>query len=82
MTAVIADVPWVEDGFREAAVNFGTWLRRVDENPRSALIVRQAADIVEAKASGRVGVIFSSQTPTVIESDLRLLRVLYAWACA
>lgn len=76
LTAIISDVPWVEDSFQEAAVNFGAWHERVAAHPET-LIVRTAADIERAKAEGRTGFILSSQSPTPFEDDLRLVRVLY-----
>lgn len=76
LTAIVADVPWTEDGFRDACLNFASWHERIEQQPQT-LLVRQVSDIERAKAEGRTGFILSSQTPTIIEDDVRLLRVLY-----
>jgi membrane dipeptidase len=77
MTAVVVDVPWVEDGFAEAAVNFAAWLQRIDDSHGHAVLARTAQDIRQAKADGRVAVVFSSQTPTIIGGNLSLLRLFH-----
>lgn len=76
LSAVVVDVPWTDDGYREASLNFAAWHERVAVRD-DALIVRTAADIRQAKASGRVGFILSSQTPTIMEDQPLLLRALY-----
>ncbi len=76
LTASVVDVPWTEDGFRDACINFGAWHERVAAHPKT-LIVRTVDDIQRAKDEGRNGFILSSQTPTIIEDDVRLLRPLY-----
>lgn len=77
LTAVTVDVPNVEDTFREAAINFAAWHARVGAQP-DMRIVRSTEDIVEAKRAGGTGFILSSQSPTPIENDLRLLGALHA----
>ena len=76
LSAIVVDVPWTEDAFREASINFAAWHERVANHP-GTLVVRQASDIVAAKEQGRVGFVLSSQTPTIIENELLLLRALY-----
>jgi membrane dipeptidase len=76
LTAIVADVPWTDDGFRDACINFATWHERIASHP-DVLLVREVADIERAKVSGQVGFILSSQTPTIIEDDVRFLRVFH-----
>jgi len=75
VTAVLVDVPWIDDDFKSAALNAASWLRRIDANQDRAIVVRSADDIRQAKADGKVGVILGAQTPTIIEESLELLRV-------
>ena len=77
LTAAVVDVPWIEDTFAEFGINAAAWHERVAAHSDAALIVRSAGDITAAKDSGRVGIILSSQTPTIIENDLRLLRACH-----
>lgn len=77
LTAVLVDVPWIDDGFREASVNLASWLERIDTNSSRAMLARSVADILAAKAAGKVGIILGAQTPTIIEDDLHLLRVFH-----
>lgn len=77
LAAVTVDVPNVEDSFREAALNFGAWHERVRQRP-DLRIVRSSTDILEAKKQGGAGFILSSQSPTPIENDLRLLSALHS----
>lgn len=76
LSAIVVDVPWTEDGFREASLNFAAWHERIAAHPET-MLVRHASDITSAKEQGRVGFVLSSQTPTIIENDLLLLRALY-----
>lgn len=76
LSAIVVDVPWTEDDYREASLNFAAWHERIAAHPET-LLVRNAEDIRVAKASGRVGFVLSSQTPTIIENELSLLRSLY-----
>jgi membrane dipeptidase len=76
VTSVIVDVPWTDDGFREASINFAQWLERIRAADQ-AMLVKSADDFTAAKDQGKVGVVLSSQTPTPIEDDLHLLRVMY-----
>jgi membrane dipeptidase len=76
LTAIMVDVPWTDDGFRDACLNFAMWHDRIAAHPQ-ALLVRRIADIHQAKAQRKTGIILTSQTPTIIEDDIRLLRALY-----
>jgi len=77
LTAVLVDVPWIDDGFRDAAINFASWHERIESSKGRAVIARRASDISAAKSAGRVAVVFTAQTPTIIDDDLSLLRVLH-----
>jgi membrane dipeptidase len=76
VTAVVVDVPWTTDGFLDGVINFGSWHERIAASDGRGVLVESADDIPAAKAAGVVGVILSSQTPTIFEDDLRLLRPL------
>ena len=76
LTASVVDVPWTDDGFRDGAINFAEWHERVLARPRT-MIVKTVEDIERAKKEGRSGFILSSQTPTIVEDEPRLLRCLY-----
>src|SRR5262245_43831883 len=73
LTASVVDVPWTDDGFRDGMINFAEWHERIVAQPR-ALLVRTVDDILRAKSEGKSGFILSTQTPTIIEDDERLLR--------
>ena len=76
LTAIMVDVPWTDDGYRDASLNFAAWHDRIAAQP-GTLLVRRVDDIHRAKAEGKTGFILTSQTPTIIEDDIRLLRALY-----
>ena len=76
-TAVSVDVPWIDDTFMEGLVNFTAWHERVAASGGRALIVRTVEDIRSAKKSGKIGIILGSQTATIFEKDLRLIRACY-----
>jgi membrane dipeptidase len=78
LTAVLVDVPWIDDDFRDASTNLAAWLERIDANRSRAILVRTTEDITAAKSAGKVGIILGAQTPTIIEDDLGLLRVFHA----
>jgi membrane dipeptidase len=76
VTAVLVDVPWIDDDFRSASLNLAAWHERVAARS-DAIIVRSAADLEAAKRDGKRGVVLTSQTPTIMEDKLELLRALY-----
>jgi membrane dipeptidase len=64
-----------EDGVaRRAMVAFDDVLSYVDSHPEQTLLVRTAADLRRAKASGRAGVILGSEGGRLVEGSLELLR--------
>ncbi len=76
LTAICVDVPMVEDTFREAAINFAAWHDRAAAHPETT-IIRSAADVERAKQDGVVGFILTSQSPTPVENNVRLVRALW-----
>jgi membrane dipeptidase len=76
VTASVVDVPWTEDGLREACINFASWRERIDRRTDSVLI-QSTSDIERTKNEGRHGFILSSQTPTIIEDEPALLRTFH-----
>lgn len=53
------------------------WQARFERWPDRLLKVTRAAQIAEAKRTGRVGVLLGFQNATIVESDLRNLEPLY-----
>jgi membrane dipeptidase len=78
VTAVLVDVPWIDDDFKSGAINAASWLERIEANSERAMLVRTIEDIRAAKAAGKAGIILSAQTPTIVEDSLPLLRVWHA----
>ncbi len=78
VTSVLVDVPWIDDDFAKGAINAASWLERIDANRDRATLVRSVDDIRQAKADGKVGIIFTAQTPTIIDDSIDLLRVWHA----
>ncbi len=78
LTAVLVDVPWIDDDLKNGVLNVASWLVRIEARRDRALLVRSADDIRAAKEAGKVGIIFGSQTPTVFEDRLELIRVWHA----
>jgi membrane dipeptidase len=77
---------WIEGGVTAAAPTIGgfhgaaqslkdlsKWLRLIDQNP-DFVHVRSAADIEQAKADGKFGIIFHFQGTSPIEDDLDLVN--------
>ena len=78
LTAVLVDVPWIDDDLKAGAINASSWLARIEAHADRALLVRTSDDIRAAKEAGKVGIIFGSQTPTIFEDSLDLIRVWHA----
>ncbi|MEZ4522705.1 MAG: dipeptidase [Thermomicrobiales bacterium] len=78
---------WIEGGATAAAPTVGAFegaggtlknlarWRRIIEHDERLMLVRSAADIEQAKADGRFGIIFHFQSTTPIEDDLNLVSV-------
>ncbi len=66
------------EGFMADAMKaYDSLLETVDSNPAEFLIVRKAADIEEAKKSGRLGLILGSEGGKLLEGSLAVLRNFY-----
>lgn len=76
VTAVHATVAYHED-FRGLVQQIADWNRRFIDHGDLILHARAAADIEAAKASGRTAIIFGTQNPLPIESDLGLVEILH-----
>jgi len=64
--------------FGVAMKDLAAWQARFDRFPDRLLKVLKAADIAEAKKTGRVGVLLGFQNATIVESDVRNLEKLHA----
>jgi membrane dipeptidase len=53
------------------------WQARLERWPERLLKITKGAHVVEAKKSGRVGVLLGFQNATIVESDVRHLDTLY-----
>lgn len=62
---------------RETLANIGDWHRLFRQHQDLILPVRNAADVAEARESGRVGIVFGFQNCSPIEDDLRLVQVFH-----
>ena len=77
VTGVVMTVGGVGNGpgmFEEAVGAISYYDREIATHPGALLQVRAAADLREAKASGRVGVIYGFQDTTMLEGDLDRLE--------
>ena len=76
VTAVHVTIAYHE-GFREMVHVIAGWNRRFIEHGDLIVQARTAADIERAAASGRTAIIFGTQNPLPIESDLGLVEILH-----
>jgi membrane dipeptidase len=76
VTAINATIA-VWEHYTEAMDNISQWLRRFRERSDTVSQVTTVQDILDAKASGRTGVIFGWQNATPIENDLDRLDLFY-----
>jgi membrane dipeptidase len=64
--------------YEAASRDLSSWQQRFDRWPDRLVKVTRAADIAEAKASGRMGVLLGFQNATIVDSSVRNLDSLYA----
>lgn len=64
-----------QSGIYEGLLEVQAALDKIAAMPELALVVRTTADIFEAKASGRCGVIIGAQNSVMVEPEVRLLEV-------
>ena len=76
VTAVHVTIAYHE-GFREMVHVIAGWNRRFIEHGDLIVQARTAADIERAAASGRTAIIFGTQNPLPIESDLGLVELVH-----
>ena len=76
LTAINATLATWEN-YRETMDNIAAWLKRFDHY-EFVLPVKNSADILAAKKSGKVGIIFGSQNSSPIENDLDRLALFHA----
>jgi len=62
---------------REALENIGDWNRRFREHADIIMPVNLAADILEAKAQNKIGIILGFQNCSPLEDDLRRVELLH-----
>ena len=77
VTAVHVTVAYHED-FRGTVQQIADWNRRFIDHGDLIIPARTAADIDAAAASRRTAIIFGTQNPLPIESDLGLVEILHA----
>ncbi|MFT5572808.1 MAG: membrane dipeptidase [Cryomorphaceae bacterium] len=63
--------------FRETVANIEQWHRHFVDHGDLIMPVRCAEDILSAKATGRVGILFGFQNCSPIDDDLGLIQVLH-----
>jgi membrane dipeptidase len=66
-----------DDHARRALIAFDQVLAYIEAHPEQTLLVRSIQDLVEAKRSGRAGVILGSEGARLVEGSLELLRGYY-----
>jgi microsomal dipeptidase-like Zn-dependent dipeptidase len=65
------------ENIRETLENIGTWNRHFINHVDLIMPVRKAADILEAKRLGKVGIIFGLQNCSPIEDDVKMVEILH-----
>ncbi len=65
------------ENFREVIANITHWHRHFENNADLIMHVRSAEDVLEAKRTNRLGIIFGFQNCSPIEDDLALVQVLH-----
>ncbi len=76
VTAVHVTIAYHE-GFRELVQVIADWNRRFIDHADLIVHARTTGDIEAAQAQGRTAIIFGSQNPLPIESDLGLVEILH-----
>lgn len=76
ITAVHVTIAYWET-FRETVANISQWHRHFADNADLIMPVRTAADVLAAKQSNRLGIIFGFQNCSPIDDDLGLIQVLH-----
>ena len=64
------------ENIRETLENIGNWNRHFINHADLIMPIHQAADILEAKRLGKVGIIFGFQNCSPIEDDVKMVQIL------
>jgi len=75
LNAICVDPNWVNAGLRDTAADFADWYKRIRQH--DCILVEKAEDIDRAKAEGKVGFIFASQSPDAMEDNVGFIEILY-----
>lgn len=75
LNAICVDPNWIDANLRDTAADFADWYKRIREH--DCILVEKAEDIDRAKAEGKVGFIFASQSPEAAEGNEGFVEVLY-----
>lgn len=62
---------------KQALANIADWNRRFRDHSDIIMPVRQASDVLDAQAKGKVGIIFGFQNCSPVEDDLRNVAMLH-----
>lgn len=65
------------DSFDNAVVSIGYWERELTAHPGALTKVRSVMELEEAKASGRLGLIYGFQDSAMLEGDLERLQLFH-----
>ena len=63
------------ENYTQVAANFVIWERAIDENSDVVTRVGNVADVIAAKADGKVGIIYGFQNATPVEDELAYVAV-------
>ncbi|MBI3978295.1 MAG: membrane dipeptidase [Chloroflexi bacterium] len=78
VTAANATVVTVGLGFRSTIEGIRDFDLLMEQNASLVMPVRTVQDILTAKASGKVGIIYGLQNAVAVEGDVRLVKVLHS----
>ena len=77
LTAFFLTTPGEDQGMLALAHNIGGIYNMADDPASGLMVVRTIAELEQAKAQGKIGVILGFQNPHCIENSLEKLRALY-----
>lgn len=75
LSAIHVTIAYWENS-RETLENIGQWNQHFVHHADLIMPVHQAADIIEAKRLGKVGIIFGFQNCSPIEDDVKMVQIL------
>lgn len=76
VSAVHVTICYHED-FRETVANMSQWNRRFERHPDLIIPGHTAADVLEARATGRTAILFGFQNCSPIEDDIGLVEICH-----